>query len=117
MSILKSLQPQEVFSFFETLAGIPRGSDNEKEVADWVVSFAQDRGLDARQDDLHCVLVRKPGQLGLEDAPPLILHGHLDMVCEKEDGVVHDFERDPIELLIDGDFVTANGTSLGAFGL
>ncbi len=114
MSILKSLQPHEVFSFFETLAGIPRGSGNEKEVADWVVSFARDRGLEAIQDDRHCVFVRKPGQLGLDDAPPLILHGHLDMVCEKEDGVVHDFERDPIELLIDGDFITANGTSLGA---
>ncbi|MFJ6077146.1 beta-Ala-His dipeptidase [Pseudarthrobacter sp. NPDC092419] len=114
MSVLKSLQPQEVFSFFETLAGIPRGSGNEKEVADWVVNFARDRGLEATQDDLHCVLVKKSGQHGLEDAPPLILHGHLDMVCEKEDGVVHDFEQDPIELLIDGDFVTANGTSLGA---
>jgi dipeptidase D len=114
MSVLKSLQPQEVLSFFEALAGIPRGSCNEKEVADWVVSFAQDRGLEATQDDLHCVLVKKPGQLGLEDAPPLILHGHLDMVCEKDDGVVHDFERDPIKLLVDGDFITADGTSLGA---
>lgn len=114
MPTLKSVQPQEVFSFFETLSDIPRGSGNEKEVADWLVNFARDRGLEASQDDLHCVLVRKPGQLGLETAPPLILHGHLDMVCEKEDGVVHDFERDPIELLIDGDFITANGTSLGA---
>lgn len=114
MSVLKSLQPQEVLSFFETLAGIPRGSGNEKEVADWVVGFARDRGLEAAQDDLHCVLVKKPGQLGLEDAPPLILHGHLDMVCEKDDGVVHDFDRDPIKLLVEGDFITADGTSLGA---
>ncbi|WP_422935569.1 beta-Ala-His dipeptidase [Sinomonas sp. P47F7] len=114
MSSLKSLQPQEVFSFFETLSGIPRGSGNEKEVADWVVNFARDRGLEASQDGMHCVLVKKPGQHGLEDAPPLILHGHLDMVCEKDDGVTHDFVSDPIELLVQGDFVTANGTSLGA---
>ncbi|WP_415853670.1 beta-Ala-His dipeptidase [Sinomonas sp. G460-2] len=114
MSSLKSLQPQEVFSFFETLSGIPRGSGNEKEVADWVVNFARDRGLEASQDGMHCVLVKKPGQHGLEDAPPLILHGHLDMVCEKDDGVTHDFMSDPIELLVQGDFVTANGTSLGA---
>ncbi|MGT2462927.1 peptidase dimerization domain-containing protein [Sinomonas atrocyanea] len=114
MPTLTSIQPQEVFSFFESLSNIPRGSGNEKEVADWVVDFARERGLEATQDDLHCVLVKKPGQHGLEGAPPLILHGHLDMVCEKEDGVTHDFEQDPIELLIDGDFVTANGTSLGA---
>ena len=114
MSVLADLQPREVFSVFETLAGIPRGSGNEKEVADWVVAFAQDRGLEAMQDDLHCVLVRKPGQRGLEDAPPLILHGHLDMVCEKEEGVVIDFVQDPISLVVDGDFITADGTSLGA---
>ncbi|MCH6472610.1 beta-Ala-His dipeptidase [Sinomonas terrae] len=114
MSTLKSIQPQEVFSFFESLSGIPRGSGNEKEVADWVIGFARDRGLEAVQDEMHCVLVKKPGQHGLEDAPPLILHGHLDMVCEKDEGVVHDFERDPIELRIEGDFITADGTSLGA---
>lgn len=114
MSKLDSLEPRDVLEFFDTLASIPRGSGNEKEVADWVVSFAQERGLEAEQDDLHCVLVRKPGQHGLEDAPALILHGHLDMVCEKEEGVVHDFTHDPIRLLVDGDFITADGTSLGA---
>lgn len=114
MTALETLEPREVLSFFETLSDIPRGSGNEKQVADWVVSFAQERGLQAEQDDLHCVLVRKPGQGGLEDAPPLILHGHLDMVCEKEEGVVHDFESDPIRLVVDGDYITADGTSLGA---
>ena len=114
MAVLDSLQPREVLSFFETLASIPRGSGNEKQVADWVVNFARERGLEATQDELHCVLVKKPGQAGLEDAPPVILHGHLDMVCEKEEGVNIDFEKEPIRLVVDGDFITADGTSLGA---
>ncbi len=114
MSVLSSLEPQEVFSFFQILSDIPRGSTNEKEAAEWVVKFAQERGLEAEKDDLHCVLVRKPGQLGLENAAPLVLHGHLDMVCEKDEGVVHDFEKDPIRLVIDGNYITADGTSLGA---
>ena len=114
MSVLADLQPREVFSVFETLANIPRGSGNEEQVAQWVVDFAHKRGLEAEKDDLHCVLVRKPGQLGLEDAAPLILHGHLDMVCEKEEGVTIDFEKEPIRLVIDGDYIKADGTSLGA---
>ncbi|MFI7481513.1 beta-Ala-His dipeptidase [Kocuria sp. M1R5S2] len=114
MTVLESLQPREVLSFFETLTRIPRGSGNEKQVADWVVDFARQRGLEAEQDEMHCVLVRKPGQLGLEDAPPLILHGHLDMVCEKDEGVTHDFENDPLRLVVDGEYITADGTSLGA---
>lgn len=114
MPVLESLEPREIFSFFETLSDIPRGSGNEKQAADWVVNFAKERGLHAEQDELHCVLVKKPGQLGLEDAPPLILHGHLDMVCEKEEGVTIDFEKEPIRLVVDGDYITADGTSLGA---
>lgn len=114
MTVLESLQPREVLGFFETLASIPRGSGNEKQVADWVVEFARARGLEAEQDEVHCVLVRKPGQHGLEGATPLILHGHLDMVCEKDEGVTHDFVTDPIRLVVDGDYITADGTSLGA---
>ena len=113
-SVLGHLEPQEVLGIFETLASIPRGSGNEIGVAKWVVQFATDLGLEAIRDDLNCVLVRKPGQCGLEKSEPLILHGHMDMVCEKAEGVEFDFVNDPIELMIDGDFVTARGTSLGA---
>ncbi len=113
-NVLVDLEPQEVLGFFEILANIPRGSGNEAGVADWVVRFAQGLGLDALRDELNCVLVRKPGQCGRENSEPLILHGHLDMVCEKAEGVEFDFVNDPIELMIDGDFVTARGTSLGA---
>ncbi len=114
MTTLESLQPNEVLRFFEILSNIPRGSGNEKHVADWVVDFARERGMTAEQDEMHCVLVRKPGQKGLENAPTLILHGHLDMVCAQEEGVEHDFVNDPIDLVVDGDFITARGTSLGA---
>ena len=112
--VLGHLEPQEVLGIFETLASIPRGSGNEIGVAKWVVQYASDLGLEAIRDDLNCVLVRKPGQCGLENSEPLILHGHLDMVCERAEGVEFDFVNDPIELVIDGDFVTARGTSLGA---
>jgi dipeptidase D len=114
MTSLESLQPYEVLRFFEVLSNIPRGSENEKQAADWVVNFAQERGLTAFQDDMHCVVVRKPGQGGLENAPALILHGHLDMVCAKNEGVEIDFLNEPITLVLDGDFIRADGTSLGA---
>jgi dipeptidase D len=114
MAVLESLQPREIFSLFETLCDMPHGSGNEKQAADWVVNFARERGLEAEQDELHCVLVRKPGTKGLENAVPLILHGHLDMVCEKEEGVEIDFEKEPIRLEVEGDFISAKGTSLGA---
>ncbi len=114
MAVLEALEPQEVLGFFETLCSYPRGSENEKQVADWVVAFAKERGLEAFQDDRHCVVVRKPGQGGLENAPALILHGHLDMVCAKNEGVEIDFLNEPIKLVVDGDFIRADGTSLGA---
>ena len=114
MSVLQSLEPREVMSFFESLCDIPHGSGNERQAAEWVLRFAEERGLHAEKDDMHCVLVKKPGQGGLEDAPPLILHGHLDMVCEKAEGVTIDFETEPIRLVVDGDYIKADGTSLGA---
>ena len=112
--VLNDLEPREVFRFFEVLTSIPRGSGNEEQVANWVVDFARSLGLEATKDELHCVLVRKPGQRGLEDAAPLILHGHLDMVCEKAEGVEFDFVNQPLSLVVDGEYISATGTSLGA---
>jgi dipeptidase D len=112
--VLSDLEPREVFRFFEVLTSIPRGSGNEEQVANWVLNFARSCGLEATKDHLHCVLVRKPGQGGLEDAAPLILHGHLDMVCEKAEGVEFDFQNQPLSLVVDGEYISATGTSLGA---
>jgi dipeptidase D len=114
VSVLAELEPKVIMDFFDVLTRIPRGSENEKGVSDWVVQFAKDRGLEYHQDDLYSVLVRKPGTAGYEDAPTVILHGHLDMVCAKDDGVEFDFLTEPLKLLRDGDYVTADGTSLGA---
>ena len=114
MSVLADLEPRVIMDFFDVLTQTPRCSEHEKGISDWVVQFAKDRGLEHHQDDLHCVLVRKPGSPGYEDAPTLILHGHLDLVCAKDDGVDFDFLTQPLKLVRDGDWVKAEGTSLGA---
>lgn len=114
MTTLEQLEPKEVFNHFAALSAIPRGSQNEKHVSDYIVRFARARGLEARQDKMYNVLVKKPGTPGYENAPALILHGHMDMVCEKDPGVEHDFAKDGIKLVIDGDYIRADGTSLGA---
>lgn len=114
MSVLADLEPRVIMDFFDVMTRTPRGSENEKGISDWVVQFAKDRGLEHHQDELWNVLVRKPATPGYEDAPTLILHGHLDMVCAKDDGIEFDFLTEPLTLLRDGDYVTADGTSLGA---
>lgn len=114
MTTIDELEPRTVLHYFQQLSEIPRGSENERAVSDWIRSYAESLDLDVEQDELHNVLVRKPGTHGFTDAPTLILHGHMDMVCEKVEGSDHDFETDPIRLLVDGDDITADGTSLGA---
>ncbi|WMY11805.1 beta-Ala-His dipeptidase [Paraburkholderia phenoliruptrix] len=114
MSTIQDLEPRQIISHFSALSAIPRGSQNEKAVSDYVADFARARGLEVRQDAMSNLLVRKPGTKGYENAPTVILHGHLDMVCEKNDGVEHDFINDGIRLVVDGDYIRADGTSLGA---
>ena len=96
------------------LLKIPRGSHNEQEVSDYLVSFAEQNGLEAIQDETLNVLIRKPGSIGRENESPVILQAHMDMVCEKNGDVEHDFLKDPIIPIIDGDWLTADGTTLGA---
>lgn len=110
---LKSLKCSDVLYYFEEISKIPRGSGNEKAVSDYVVDFAQKKGLWVKQDDALNVIIKKPASVGFENAPAVIIQGHLDMVCEKNNDVVHDFTKDPIELMYDGDFIKANGTTLG----
>ena len=94
---------------FKKLCAIPRGSGNEKGVADMLEAFAAERGLSFYRDGDENVLISKPGV-----GKTVILQGHSDMVCEKNEGVAHDFERDPIEVVEDGGVLRANGTTLGA---
>ncbi len=112
--ILKDLQPSEVFKYFEKLSQIPRGSGNEKEVSDYLVSFAKERNLEYVQDSALNVVIRKKATLGFENSPAVILQGHMDMVCEKNKDVEHDFTKDPLKLRIIGDMVYATDTTLGA---
>lgn len=111
---LKNLKSFEAIKFFKEMNEIPRGSGNEKAVSDWLVKFAKDRNLEVKQDEALNVIIKKPATSGYENAPIVILQGHMDMVCEKNQGTEHDFEKDTIEFIIDGDFIKANGTTLGA---
>ncbi|MCL2528628.1 MAG: aminoacyl-histidine dipeptidase [Defluviitaleaceae bacterium] len=112
--ILSNYQPKRVLHHFEAISQIPRGSGNEKEVSDYIAAFAKDLNLKYVQDPHNNLIIYKPGTPGKENAEPIILQGHLDMVCEKNAGTVHDFLKDPIKLYVDGDYIKADGTTLGA---
>lgn len=101
--------------YFNEISAIPRGSRNEKAVSDYVVEFAKARGLTYKQDEVWNVIVDKPGSAGHENDEPVIMQAHLDIVCEKETGCAHDFEKDPLDLYVTEDgWLTARGTTLGA---
>lgn len=114
MYILRDCEPKKVFHYFEQISRIPRGSGNEKAVSDYILAFALERGLFAVTDKANNLIIRKPATAGYESAETVILQGHLDMVCEKNKAVDHDFLKDPIRLYVDGDFIRAEGTTLGA---
>lgn len=112
--ILSGLKPEAVFRHFEALSQIPRESGNEKAVSDYLVQFAKQLDLEVIQDETLNVMITKPAAPGFEKAPHVILQGHMDMVCVKEDSLSFDFSKDPIPLLIEDDFVKTRGTTLGA---
>ena len=113
MSIEK-LYPEKVFHYFAEISKIPRASKKEKEISDWLVKFAKERKLKVIQDEHYNVIIKKKATEGYEDFSPLILQGHMDMVWEKNKDTEFDFSTQSIELVIDGDFLKANGTTLGA---
>jgi dipeptidase D len=111
---IKGLKPELVWKYFAEIAKIPRGSKNEAAVARYVLETAKKLGLQAQQDKIGNVVVKKPASPGKERLPSVALQGHLDMVCEKNAGTVHDFTKDAIELVRKNDVIMANGTTLGA---
>ena len=113
MSVLANYEPKNVFSYFEKLCTIPRGSGNTDGVASYLVSFAKEHGLESYRDAANNVIIRKPASAGYENADTIILQGHHDMVCEKEEGLDFDFTKDAIQPVIDGDWIRAKGTTLG----
>ena len=113
MSVLDNLQPERVFHYFEEITKIPHGSGNTREISDYLVSFAKEHGLRYIQDESNNVILFKPAAKGYENAPTVMLQGHMDMVCEKEPGSSHDFTRDALKLQVEGDYISAQGTTLG----
>ena len=111
---MNNLQPKEVFSIFHEITRVPRPSKHEEQIGKWLVDFAKQHGLEYVQDQAGNVIMRKPATQGYEDHEGVILQAHMDMVCEKNNDVQHDFMRDPIQTYIDGDLVRAKGTTLGA---
>ncbi len=112
--VFKGLKPESVWSYFEEICRIPRPSKKEEKMSAYLVDFAKKNGLDVKMDEAGNVLIRKPATKGMEQVPTVVLQAHMDMVCEKNSDVRHDFERDPIQPYVDGEWVKAKGTTLGA---
>lgn len=111
---LQELTKIPVFHFFSEISKIPRCSGKEQEISDYLVRFAKERNLEVVQDDSLNVIIKKSATPGYEHAPTVIIQGHMDMVCEKNEGTVHDFEKDSLTLRIKGDMLYATDTTLGA---
>ncbi|MHB8077759.1 MAG: aminoacyl-histidine dipeptidase [Candidatus Krumholzibacteriia bacterium] len=114
MSQYDQLEPKAVWQIFGAMSAIPRGSGNETAVMKMLAAWAKEHGLAVKQDQVGNLLISIPATPGHEKAAPILLQGHADMVCVKDEGSKHDFEKDPIRMIVDGDFVRADGTTLGA---
>ncbi len=113
MSALSGIKPQNVFKYFEEICNIPHGSGNTKQISDYLVEFAKGHSLKYHQDELNNIIIWKDATKGYENAPGVIIQGHMDMVCEKENDCRIDFEKDGLELVVDGNVIYAKGTTLG----
>ncbi len=110
--ILK-LEPSKVWYYFQEILNIPRPSKKEGKIIDYLMRFGKEHGLETLKDEVGNVLIRKPATPGMENRKTVVLQSHIDMVCEKNSDVDHDFENDPIEAYIEDGWVTAKGTTLG----
>ncbi|WP_040976676.1 aminoacyl-histidine dipeptidase [Necropsobacter massiliensis] len=114
MSEIQQLQPQSLWQWFDRICAVPHPSYHEEQLATMILDWAKRKGLFAERDDVGNVLIRKPASAGMEKRKPVALQAHLDMVPQANEGTQHDFTVDPIKPYIDGDWVTAQGTTLGA---
>ena len=112
--VLEGLKPDKVFYYFEEISKIPRCSGKEKQISDYLYNFAKSRDLEVIQDEHLNIIIKKPASKGYENAPTVMLQGHMDMVCEKNEGLEHDFDKDPIKLRIEDGYIYATDTTLGA---
>lgn len=112
--VIKNREPEGLFRFFEDMAAIPRCSANELAVTDYLLNFAEQKGYWAQRDELLNVYIKKPASKGCEHLPAVVLQGHTDIVCEKNSDTDFDFMTEGLRLKLDGDILTAEGTTLGA---
>ena len=110
---LAGLEPANVFGYFEEICTMPHGSGNTKIISDYLVKFAQEQGLEYIQDELNDVIIFVPGTCGMEDHAPVIIQGHMDMVCEKDADCPIDMDTEGLDIAHDGEYVYAKGTTLG----
>jgi len=114
MSEIRNLEPKAVWDIFQQLCDIPRPSKKEQKAAEFAKEFGEKLGLETIVDEIGNVIIKKPATKGLEDRKTVVLQGHVDMVPQKNSGIDHDFEKDPIQAFVDGEWVTAKDTTLGA---
>lgn len=111
--VLEKIDYKKVFTYFEEISSIPRGSKNNQAISDYLFKFGKEQGVECYQDEALNVVMIKEATPGLEHVPAIMIQGHMDMVCEKDSGVEHDFYKEGLDLAIDGDYVYAKGTTLG----
>jgi len=114
MSVVDNLEPKLLWKEFEKISKIPRCSKHEGKIREYLLTFAKQYGLKSKTDKTGNVVISKPASSGMEGKPTVILQSHMDMVCEKNSDVDHDFTKDPIKFKLNGDNLTADGTTLGA---
>lgn len=114
MRVLEGLKPEKVFYYFEEISKIPRDSGREMQISNYLLNLAKSKGWEVIQDEHLNIIIRKPATKGYEDAPTVMLQGHMDMVCEKNEGVDHDFSKDPIKLRVIDGHIYGTDTTLGA---
>ncbi|HBR3278442.1 TPA: M20/M25/M40 family metallo-hydrolase, partial [Klebsiella pneumoniae] len=114
MSELSQLSPQPLWDIFAKICSIPHPSYHEEQLAEHIMGWAKEKGLHAERDQVGNILIRKGATAGMENRKPVALQAHLDMVPQKNNDTVHDFVKDPIQPYIDGEWVKARGTTLGA---
>lgn len=113
MKNLEDITEKRIFYHFREINKIPRGSGNEKQISDYLLDFGKKLGLESIQDEALNIIIKKPASNGYENAPTVIIQGHMDMVCEKNNDKIHDFMKDPIDFVIKGDYIYADETTLG----
>lgn len=110
---LAGLEPASVFGYFEEICSMPHGSGNTKIISDYLANFAQEQGLEYIQDELNDIIIFVPGTCGMEDHAPVIIQGHMDMVCEKDADCPIDMDKEGLDIAHDGEYIFAKGTTLG----